>query len=112
MAPGYLAAAVTTPTGQRLNIACGPKGQRAWLCTNVYRISHNQGAAEIADALSKPARIVIILAVAYILVRVVRRLVRRAFRRVGDADERITTLRRRSGLSWLDTRAVAHVRRV
>jgi small-conductance mechanosensitive channel len=112
MAPGFLAAVVTTTTEDALNVACGPKGQRAWLCTNVYRISHNQGAAEIADALSKPARIVIILAVAYILVRVMRRLVRRAFRRVGDADERITTLRRRSGLSWLDTGPVANVRRV
>jgi small conductance mechanosensitive channel len=113
MAPTFLAQAVTTTTTEQgLNLACGPKGQRGWLCTNVYRITHDRGAAEIADALSKPVRILVILGVAYLLVRLTRRLVHRAFRRVGEADDTITALRRRSGLSWFDTGPMPNVRRV
>jgi small-conductance mechanosensitive channel len=111
MAPAFPAQATTT-TEQGLNIACGPKGQRGWLCENVYRVSHNQGAAEAADALSKPVKIVVIVAVAYLLVRILRRMVRRAFRRVGEADDRISALRRRSGLSWFDTGPMPNARRV
>jgi small conductance mechanosensitive channel len=112
MAPAMLAQATTTTTEQGLSLACGPKGQRGWLCTNVYRLSHSQGAAEAADALSKPVKILVILAVAYLLVRLTKRLVRRAFRRVGEADDRISALRRRSGLSWFDTGPMPNARRV
>jgi small conductance mechanosensitive channel len=113
MAPGLLAAVVTTTTtDDALNVVCGPKGQRGWLCNDVYRVTHNRGAAELADALSKPFRILVILAVTYLLVRFTRRLVRRAFRRVGEADDRISALRRRSGLSWLDTGPMPNARRV
>ncbi|MBV8949490.1 MAG: mechanosensitive ion channel family protein [Actinobacteria bacterium] len=106
------ATVVTTTTSDGLTVACGPKGQQGWLCTNTYRLTHNRGAAEVADALSKPVRILVILAVAWLLVRLVRRLIRRAFRRVGEADDRISALRRRSGLSWLDTGPVPNARRV
>lgn len=111
--PAFLAATVvTTTTNDGLTIACGPKGQQGWLCTNVYRLTHNRGAAEVADALSKPVRILVILGVAWLLVRITRRLVLRAFRRVGEADDRISALRRRSGLSWLDTGPIPNARRV
>src|SRR3982074_1951410 len=111
MAPTFLAQAVTTTTTEQgLNLACGPKGQRGWLCTNVYRITHDRGAAEIADALPTPVRIPVILRVAYLLVRLTARTVHRAFRRVGAADYSITALRRRSGMSWFDTGPMPNVR--
>ncbi|HZR12127.1 MAG TPA: mechanosensitive ion channel family protein [Acidimicrobiia bacterium] len=104
-----LVAQSTTDAGRVA--ACGPRGQQGWLCSTVYEVSHNQRAAEIADTLSKPVRILVILLVAWLIVRVARRLVRRGFRRVGQADERISSLRRRAGLSWLDTGPIPNVRR-
>jgi small-conductance mechanosensitive channel len=111
MTPSFLAAVTTTSTTDGLTAACGTKLEQGWLCTNVYRLTHNQGAAEVADAISKPVRIVVIALVAWLLVRLSRRLVRRGFRRVGQADERISALRRRSGLSWLDTGPMPSVRK-
>jgi moderate conductance mechanosensitive channel len=113
MTPGFLAVltAQTVPTSDGLTAACGAKQEQGWLCTNVYRISHNRGAAEFADAISKPVRIVVLILVAWLLVRISRRLIRRGFRRVGQADERIGSLRRRAGLSWLDTGPIPSVRK-
>ena len=43
--------------------ACGPKGEQSWLCSTVYRITGDSSAADVADALSKPIRIVVVLVV-------------------------------------------------
>ena len=43
--------------------ACGPKGEQSWLCSTVYRITGDAHAADVADALSKPIRIVVMLLV-------------------------------------------------
>ncbi len=50
--------------------ACGPKGEQSWLCSTVYRITGDSHAAEVADALAKPIRIVVVLLVAWIAVRI------------------------------------------
>src|SRR5690348_7322797 len=113
MTPAFLAVlpAQTVPTSDGLTAACGAKQEQGWLCTNVYRLSHNRGAAEFADAISKPVRILVLILVAWLLVRLSRRLIRRGFRRVGQADERMSALRRRAGLSWLDTGPVPSARK-
>jgi moderate conductance mechanosensitive channel len=64
--------------------ACGPRGDRAWLCTTTYRITGSQDAAEVADALAKPLRIVLILVLAWIVARILRRSVTRAAQRLRD----------------------------
>ena len=81
--------------------ACGPRGDRAWLCTTIYRITGSQDAAEVADALAKPLRIVLILVLAWIVARVLRRVVTRAAQRLRDQPARVrsSTARRIRGCS-------------
>ena len=64
MAPALVLAAGVNDPG--LVDACGPKGEQSWLCSTVYRITGDANAADVADALSKPIRIVVILLVAWI----------------------------------------------
>ena len=75
--------------------ACGPRGDRAWLCTTVYRISGNQDAAEVADAVAKPLRILLVLLLAWFVARVLRRVVSRAASRLRD-QPRVSAFRDRS----------------
>jgi small conductance mechanosensitive channel len=64
------------------SVACGPRGDRAWLCSTVYRITGNEDAAEVADALAKPLRIVLVLVLAWILARVFRKIVTRTAKKL------------------------------
>ena len=77
--PALVLAAATDP---ELVNACGPKGEQSWLCSTVYRITGDTHAADVADALSKPIRIVVVLLAAWILVRITRVLTRRPLVRV------------------------------
>jgi small-conductance mechanosensitive channel len=56
--------------------ACGPRGERSWLCSTVFRVSENERAAEIADAFATPLRVVLILLVAWIVTWLMRRVIR------------------------------------
>ena len=56
--PAFVLAAASDPG---LVDACGPKGEQSWLCSTVYRITGDTHAADIADALSKPIRIVVVV---------------------------------------------------
>jgi hypothetical protein len=60
-------------SGTTLADACGNQNQRNWLCTTTYRITGSKDAAEAADALSKPLRIVIVILLAYLAVRILNR---------------------------------------
>ncbi len=96
-----------------LTSACGPVGQRPWLCEAVFNVTHNTTAAEVARDFAKPFRVLVILVVAYVAVRVSRLVIRRVVRRLSrdDANEKIDALRRRTGMSLLDTAPVPNVRR-
>jgi moderate conductance mechanosensitive channel len=72
--------------------ACGPKDDRSWLCSTVFRVTGNQTAAEVADALSKPIRIIVILLVAWLLVRLSRALINRFVRHLSGGVERLANL--------------------
>jgi small conductance mechanosensitive channel len=87
-----LAHALYLQTAREQAAVCGPRGDRAWLCTTVYRITGNQDAAEIADALAKPLRILLVLLLAWLVARVLRRVVSRTARRLRDAP-RVGALR-------------------
>ena len=56
--------------------ACGPRGERSWLCSTVFRVTDNERASEIVDAFAKPLRIVLILLVAWVVTQFVGRLIR------------------------------------
>jgi small conductance mechanosensitive channel len=80
--------------------ACGPKSDRSWMCSTVYRITGDATAADVADALAKPIRILFILLVAWIAVRVARAVINRFVRHLQGGVERLATL---PGVTLVDT---------
>jgi small-conductance mechanosensitive channel len=105
---GIVLAQATTDPG--LVEACGTKGEQGWICTTVYRITGNQTAAEIADALSKPIRILVILIVAWLVVRIARRFISRLVVRMSGGVEKLVT--HTPGVSFVDTGPMSETRRV
>ena len=81
--------------------ACGPKGERSWLCTSVYQITGDATAADIADALAKPLRILLILVVAFLLVLLSRVIVNRFVRHLSGGVERLAGMR--GGVAIIDS---------
>jgi small-conductance mechanosensitive channel len=93
--------------------ACGPDGQRAWLCERVHDITGSADAARIADDLAKPVRILVIIVVAYLVTRIAKYLIRRVVRRLatGDTADHLARMRRATGVAFLDTSPNPNVRR-
>src|SRR5262249_40686817 len=87
--------------------ACGPKGEQAWLCTTTYRLTGSTSAADVADALAKPARIVALLVLAWVVVRVLHRAIRRGIARAG-----MRAATGAPGVSAIDTGPVEGARRL
>jgi small conductance mechanosensitive channel len=88
--------------------ACGPKADQSWLCSTVYRITGDTHAADVADALSKPIRIVVVLLGAWILVRITRVLTRRLVKHLSGGVEKLASMR---GVSFVDTGPMPQARR-
>ena len=107
--------AAAAPGAEDLELinACGPSGKQAWLCSTVHDITGSARAAQIADDLAKPFRVLVILLVAYLLVRISRLMIRHTVKRLSrdEASDQITKLRRRTGIALLDTGPVPTVRR-
>ncbi len=93
--------------------ACGPVEQQGWLCSTVYDLTHNVGLAQGFDRVEDLVRILVIVLVAYLLVRLSRLVVRRVTARIeGEAAiDALGRFRRRTGLSLLDTGPVPTIRR-
>ncbi|MGQ0802300.1 MAG: mechanosensitive ion channel family protein [Actinomycetota bacterium] len=85
--------------------ACGPTGDQSLLCTTVYRLTDDRDWAEFADHFTAPLRILVILLVAYVVVRLGHQVIKRVVRRLetGDTESKIDALRRRTGLALLDS---------
>src|SRR6266511_2510599 len=95
-----LPAAASVPTQVNPETqACGPAGQRSWLCSTVFDLSDNRRGAEIADFFAKPVRVVIILLVAWVVTRIVHRVIGRVLSPPADRKERS----RRSPFAFIDT---------
>src|SRR5260221_11142765 len=91
MIPAFVIAASASDPG--LVQACGPKGEQSWLCSSVYRITGDSHAADVADALSKPIRIVVVLLSAWILVRITRVFTRRLVKHMSGGGEKLSAKR-------------------
>jgi moderate conductance mechanosensitive channel len=89
--------------------ACGPKGQQSWLCSSVYRITGDSNAADIADSLAKPIRILVVLLVAWILVRITRVFTARFVRHLSGGVEKLASIR--GGVALVDTGPMSQARR-
>ena len=105
MAPAFVLAQASDPG---LVDACGPKGEQSWLCSTVYRITGDTHAADVADALSKPIRIVVVLLAAWILVRITRVLTRRLVRHMSGGVEKLASMK---AVSFVDTGPMPQARR-
>src|SRR3954471_2039375 len=103
--PALVLAAVSDPG---LIDACGPKGEQSWLCSTVYRITGDSHAADVADALSKPIRIVVVLLAAWILVRLTRVLTRRLVTHLSGSVEKLASMK---AVSFVDTGPMPQARR-
>ncbi len=99
LAPALVLAAGANDPG--LIVACGPKGDRSWMCSTVYRITGDSTAADVADALAKPIRIVLILVVAWLVVLLSRAIINRFVRHLSGGVERLASLR--PGVAIVDT---------
>lgn len=108
MSLGLLLAQATNDPG--LVQACGPKGEQGWICSTVFRLTGDQRAAEIADALSKPIRVAVILVVAWIVVRIGRSLISRLVLRMSGSVEKLVT--KAHGVSFVDTGPMSQTRRI
>jgi small-conductance mechanosensitive channel len=107
MTPSALLAVSVNDPG--LVNACGVKGEQSWLCSTVYRITGDSNAANVADALSKPIRIFVILIVAWILVRVSRVFIRRFVSHLSGGVEKLASMR---GVAFVDTGPLPQARRI
>ena len=76
--------AVLAVTDAEQRAACGPPSDANWLCTQTLRVTGSEGAAEVADALSVPLRIGLVLLIAFIAMRILHRVIRRMVLRVRD----------------------------
>ncbi len=99
LAPAFVFAAGTNDPG--LVRACGPKGDRSWMCSTVYRITGDSTAADVADALAKPLRIVFILLVAWLVVLLSKVIINHFVRHLSGGVERLASLR--PGIAIVDT---------
>lgn len=109
--PAFLSAAASVPMQVSPETdACGPPGQRSWLCSTVFDLSDNKRAAEIADWFDTPLRVLIILLVGWAVAWFVRRLVRRAVEPIGNKRPKRKE-QRKTPFGFIDTGGVATARR-
>src|SRR4029453_12633270 len=90
--------------------ACGPRGERSWLCSTVFRVTNNERASEIVDAFAKPLRIVLILLVAWIATQLVGRMIRRILATPPKRTDN-NNKEKKSPFGFIDTGGVASARR-
>ncbi len=107
IASAVLAASVTDAD---LVNACGPKGEQSWLCSTVYRITGDAHAADVADALAKPIRILVVLLLAWIAVRIARIFTARFVKHASGGVEKLASMR--AGVAFVDTGPMPQSRRV
>src|SRR4029453_12577535 len=88
--------------------ACGPRGERSWLCSTVFRVTDNERASEIVDAFAKPLRIVLILLVAWIVTQFVGRVIRRMVSAPSKAKDNKA---KKSPFGFIDTSGAPSARR-
>jgi small conductance mechanosensitive channel len=82
-----------------LTDACGRPGTRRWLCDAVFELTDSHYAARLGHQLSPWVTTLLILVGAFVVNRIVRRLIKRVGRRLAQpaTGQRLQTLRRRTG---------------
>jgi len=89
---------------RQIESACGEES--SWFCRRVLDWSDNSDVARVADfVIGRPLTIILILVVAAIINRLVRRAIKRGLRRLsaGGVQERLGAVRRRTPSALLET---------
>jgi moderate conductance mechanosensitive channel len=84
------------PSAASLSEACGPADRAGAICVAVYQATDNAAVARLADMLlARPAKIVFILVLAFVVSRLVRRVIRNFTTSVreGKVQRRLSSLR-------------------
>jgi small conductance mechanosensitive channel len=95
---------VLLQTPDELRDACGD--EVTWICRQVLEATGSEGWARASDALlATPAKILLIVLVAWFANRLIRRAIRRFTERIADpgAQERLDKLKRRAPSALVDT---------
>lgn len=101
-----------TPSAREI-AACGPAERASSLCRAIYRATGNQLLASTADTIIvKPAKVLLILALAYVVNRLIARSIRRFVRSVrGEkVQRRLGTLREHAPTALVDSTQVPSLR--
>lgn len=90
-------------TADEVRQACGE--DPTWACQRVLEMTGSRGWAEATSLLDAPLRVVVILLVALISSKLVRRAIRRFTDRIGDpiSQERLRKIKRKAPASIVDT---------
>ena len=115
LAPGAtLLAQAATPSAAEI-AACGPPDEASSLCLAVYRSTGNQFLAATADTvIVKPAKVLLILLLAFVVNRLVGRAIKRFVRGLkGEkVQRRLGSLREHAPAALVDTGPVTTLRSV
>jgi small conductance mechanosensitive channel len=93
------------PSAATLSEACGPADRAGVICVAVYQTTENAALARLAEMLlARPAKIVLILLLAFVVSRLVRRAIRRlaSSARDGKVQRRLSSLRTPRALATSD----------
>ena len=83
----FSSALVAQQQGSGKVAACGQSADQSWLCSTVYEITGSRDAAEVADSLAGPARIIFVVVLAVVAAWLLRRLIRRLGKRIATVPE-------------------------
>ena len=103
--PVALLLAQATPSPGEV-AACGPAEEASSVCRAIYRLTSNEFLASTADTvIVKPAKVVLILALAYVVNRLIARSIKRFVRSVrGErVQRRLGTLREHAPTALVDS---------
>lgn len=66
--------------------ACGPEGEQDWVCRIAFDLTNSARTAEVAEVVSAPARVVLILVGAFVASRISKRVILRLADRIARRD--------------------------
>jgi len=89
---------------ESLTSACGPPEESGTICEAVYRLTSSESVARASDSfLARPAKIALIVALAWLVGRLLRRAIRRFTRGLGTVSADVVTAADRSAGTLLRT---------
>ncbi|HVM39584.1 MAG TPA: hypothetical protein VM618_02255, partial [Acidimicrobiia bacterium] len=101
-------------TAEETSEACGPADEASYLCRWVFESTESEFWAKTADfVVAKPLQIALILFLAWLGVRLIRRAINRFVDHAKDDvfQHRVNELRKRTGVAMVDTGPIVSARR-